>query len=94
MLERKKNIEVLRQSMVDIIKDKSEDKEPSWFGCETCHIWKKEANLLKAKLNKALEPGSLFLLILSNIKFLLIILIEGITLLERIKIEKATLLTI
>lgn len=39
-------MEALRQSMVDILKDKSEDKETSWFGCKIFHIWQKEARTL------------------------------------------------
>lgn len=46
--------------MVDILKDKSENKEPSWFGYETWHIWQKEARALKAKLGKALQPKVIF----------------------------------
>ena len=42
VLETEKNMEALKQSMVDIQKDKNEDEEPSWFGCETCHIWQKK----------------------------------------------------
>ena len=34
-------MEALKQSTVDIKKDKNKDEEPSWFGCETCHIWQK-----------------------------------------------------
>lgn len=48
-------MEALRQSMVDILKDKSEDKKPSWFGCENLHIWQKEERTLKVKVYKALQ---------------------------------------
>ena len=48
--------------MVDILKDNSEDKIPSWFGYETCHIWKTEARTLKAKVDKALQPRVTFVI--------------------------------
>lgn len=41
--------------MVDIIKYKNKDDKPSWFDCETCRIWQKEAKTLKAKLDKSLQ---------------------------------------
>lgn len=56
ILETEKQMKALKQFMVDVQKVKNEDEEPSWFSCETCHIWKKEVNTLKAKLNKSLEP--------------------------------------
>lgn len=31
-------MKALKQSMVDILKDKNENEEPSWFSCKTCHI--------------------------------------------------------
>ena len=46
--------------MIDIQKDKNEDEKPSWFGCGTCHIWQKEVNTLKVKLDKALQPKVTF----------------------------------
>lgn len=60
ILENEKNMESLKQSMVDILKGKNEDEKPSWFGCETCHIWQKEVKTLKAKLDKALQPNVTF----------------------------------
>src|SRR3954471_22456778 len=55
-----KDMEALKQSMLDIQKDKIEEDPPSWFGCETCHIWQKEVRDLKAKLDKALQPKVTF----------------------------------
>src|SRR3954466_5619860 len=49
-----KDMEALKQSMLDIQKNKVEEDPPSWFGYETCHIWQKEVRDLKAKLDKAL----------------------------------------
>lgn len=60
LFKTKKNMEALKQYMVDVQKDKNEDVEPSWFGCESCHIWKKEVNTLKDKLDKALHPKVTF----------------------------------
>lgn len=54
MLENEKNMEALRKSMINILKDKYDDNITSWFGCGTCHILQKESRDLKAKLNKAL----------------------------------------
>ncbi|KAI5432937.1 hypothetical protein KIW84_020302 [Lathyrus oleraceus] len=53
-------MEALKKFMVYIQKDKNEDEEPSWFGCETCHIWKKEVNTLKDKLDKASQSKVTF----------------------------------
>ncbi|XP_058721912.1 uncharacterized protein LOC131593431 [Vicia villosa] len=55
-----KDMEALKQSMLDIQKDKVEIDPTSWFGCETCHIWQKEVRDLKAKLDKALQPKVTF----------------------------------
>lgn len=55
-------MEALRQSMADILKDKNEDKRPQWFGCETCHIWKKEAITLKSKVDKVLQSKVTFVI--------------------------------
>src|SRR3954464_7133864 len=44
-----KDMEALKQSMLDIQKNNIEEDPPSWFGCETCHIWQKEVTNLKAK---------------------------------------------
>jgi hypothetical protein len=41
ILENKKNMEALKKYMIDIQKDKNKDDKPSWFGCESCYIWKK-----------------------------------------------------
>ncbi|XP_050896206.1 uncharacterized protein LOC127102934 [Lathyrus oleraceus] len=68
VLETKNNMEALKKSMVDIQKDKNEDEEPSWFGCETCHIWQKKVNTLKYKLDKALQPKITFSIDLSKFK--------------------------
>lgn len=46
--------------MLDVKKDKIEDEKLSWFYCETDHIWQKEVNTLKAKLDKELEPKAIF----------------------------------
>src|SRR4051812_37871915 len=42
-----KNMKALKQSMLDIQKNKVDEDPPSWFGCETCHIWQKELRDLK-----------------------------------------------
>lgn len=60
MLENEKNMEALRKSMIDILKDNCDDNNTSCFGCETCHIWQKESKDLKAKLNKAFQSKVTF----------------------------------
>lgn len=61
-------MEALKQSMADILKDNNEDSKPSWFGCETCHIWQKEVNTLQVKLDKALQLKVTFALDTSKYK--------------------------
>ncbi|MCI06033.1 RNA polymerase-associated protein RTF1-like, partial [Trifolium medium] len=34
--------------MVEKSKDIVEDNKPSWFGCETCHIWQGEGKCLES----------------------------------------------
>lgn len=53
-------MEVIKQYMLDALKIDVEKEKHFWFGCETCHIWKKEVNTLKSRLNKALEPNVTF----------------------------------
>ncbi|XP_050896755.1 uncharacterized mitochondrial protein AtMg00810-like [Lathyrus oleraceus] len=61
-------METLKKSMACIQKDNNENEEPSCFGCETCHIWKKEVNTLQAKLDKALQPKITLAIDPSNLK--------------------------
>lgn len=49
-----KQMKTLKQTMLYAQKYNIEDANSSWFGCDTCHIWKKEVNTLKDKLSKAL----------------------------------------
>ncbi|XP_050888687.1 uncharacterized protein LOC127093827 [Lathyrus oleraceus] len=60
VLETEKQMEALKQTKLDASKVDVEDEKPSWFGCETCHIWKKEVITLKAKLNQTLEQKVAF----------------------------------
>lgn len=53
-------MEALRKYIVDILKDKREDKRPPGFGCKTFHIWQKGARTLKAQMDKALQSKITF----------------------------------
>lgn len=68
VLETEKQMEALKKSMFDVSKVDVEEEKYSWFGCDTCHIWKKEVNTQKDKLNKALEPKVTFAINPTNFK--------------------------
>ena len=58
-----KELEILKESMIKGIKSESKTNDSEWFkwaGCETCYIWQNEIRILKAKLNKALQPKVTF----------------------------------
>lgn len=61
VLETEKQMEALKKVMLVASTVDVEEDNCSWFGCETCYIWKKEVNILKAKLNKDLEPKVTFI---------------------------------
>ena len=66
-----KELETLKESMIKSLKGKSENDDSFWFkwaGCETCHIWQREARTLKAKLDKALQPKVTFAIDRSNFR--------------------------
>ncbi|XP_050902822.1 uncharacterized protein LOC127115287 [Lathyrus oleraceus] len=56
VLESEKKLEVINLSMLDVQKDKIEDEKTSRFGCESCHYWQEEINVLQVKLDNALQP--------------------------------------
>ncbi|XP_050895540.1 uncharacterized protein LOC127102179 [Lathyrus oleraceus] len=46
VLETEKQMEALKQTMLDASKVDVEEDKSSWFDCETCHIWQKEVECL------------------------------------------------
>ena len=46
--------------MLDVQKYKIEDEKPSRFGCESCHDWQEEINVLRVKLDNVIQQKITF----------------------------------